>query len=278
MSDIIDGIQRLPVITIKGLEKKDYVNVVRFKGRLYCIDDPRLLDDAKDIVVVDEVDDEKRLWHYYISNNLKNRINMVQLLILYHKGIITDDAIPEQIQHIVDNTKDIPIELLDSIQGLINELESKGNPILVDETITYGIKRFIDILKEAGVDEKKIHELLIDTLNSYRTTELNILRLSTARGLELMAEEYVRRLRKRKIMITTDGGYIVNEGNDDSEYESKGKDDNNNSNYTNENNYNDDNIVTYTIRITGKKEYVEQVINILNEIAERYDLHMVIDE
>ncbi len=311
-----DKIQTLPLITIKGLEKKDYVNVVRFNGRLYCIDDPRLLEDAKGIVVVGEVDNEKRLWHSYIANNLKNRLNIVQLLILYHKGIITLDAIPAQIQHIVDNTKDIPIELLNNVQELINELETKGNPILVDETITYGIKRFIDILKEAGIDEKRIYELLIDTLNKYRTTELDIVRLSTARGLELIAEEYVRRLRlrlrkRRKVMVTVgdfaeegeDVGEDVSEGEDDVSLDtdvnvdrmpeeripipltsnnagsSSNNNDISNADYSNYNNYNYYNnytgdIVTYTIRITGKREYVEQVINILNEMAVRYNLHI----
>lgn len=329
-----DKIQTLPLITIKGLEKKDYVNVVRFNGRLYCIDDPRLLEDAKGIVVVGEVDNEKRLWHSYIANNLKNRLNIVQLLILYHKGIITLDAIPAQIQHIVDNTKDIPIELLNNVQELINELETKGNPILVDETITYGIKRFIDILKEAGIDEKRIYELLIDTLNKYRTTELDIVRLSTARGLELIAEEYVRRLRlrlrlrkRRKVMVTV--GDFAEEGEDVGEDDvsldtdvnvdrmpeeripipltsnnagssrelhldgssidckltsnnagsSSNNNDISNADYSNYNNYNYYNnytgdIVTYTIRITGKREYVEQVINILNEMAVRYNLHI----
>lgn len=163
-----EEIMRLERITVTGLQdSSDRVNVVLYKGKYYCIDDPILLTrkDKVKIDIIKEVDNESDLYSEYIRNNVRNPLNPYQLLLLYKEKHI---QVPENIRTIL--TRNIPInnELLERLNKHLLSLEKKHDkPIFISLTVLDAIsiaeREYIE--KGITVDEiiKRIDRLIVSS-------------------------------------------------------------------------------------------------------------------
>ncbi|GIU71946.1 MAG: hypothetical protein KatS3mg003_1425 [Candidatus Nitrosocaldaceae archaeon] len=124
-------------ITLRGFQDKDIVNAVKYNNELYCIDDPLLLEKARDYRIIAEVDNEKELWKCYIENNIRNCLDPFKLLLLYKEGVITEDILPEGIYDILEYAKDIDNSILEELEQYVRELEI-NRPVLLHITILIG--------------------------------------------------------------------------------------------------------------------------------------------
>ncbi len=178
-------IKCLERITLRGFEEKDTINVVEFDNKYYCIDDPILIDNAKDYRVIAKANNSKELWQYYIDNNIHNCLDPFKLLILYKKNIITKDILPRGIRKILGDTKEIEDDILEEFEQYVRDVE-KNRPILLHITILLAIKEATKKLK-ANKIAINIKDLVHDLTNTYS----NITHMPNPKGILAYTERIV---------------------------------------------------------------------------------------
>ncbi|RMF31151.1 MAG: hypothetical protein D6752_02770, partial [Candidatus Nitrosothermus koennekii] len=173
-------------ITLRGFQDKDIVNVVKYNNELYCIDDPLLLEKARDYRIIAEVDNEKELWKCYIENNIRNCLDPFKLLLLYKEGVITEDVLPDGIYDILEYAKDIDDSILEELEQYVRELEI-NRPVLLHITILIGIRDAIERLKENGIVIN-----IKDIIHDFTNTEASILHIPNPKGVKMIVEKLVK--------------------------------------------------------------------------------------